>query len=114
MTFPLSRGGANVPAEVQRWQYFLLKRGFPQVGAIDADFGAKTEMATRFFQTQQNLTVSGAVDQATLDVAAQLGYAIVPNNYYKMRNKPSWPPRPPGLESPSNTWRNGHFTCFKF
>jgi hypothetical protein len=33
MPFLLSRGGKNVPAEVQRWQYFLLKKGFTQVDA---------------------------------------------------------------------------------
>ena len=37
MPFPLTRGDANVLAEVQRWQYFLLKQGFPIVGSIDAD-----------------------------------------------------------------------------
>jgi hypothetical protein len=39
MPFFLKRGGNNVPLEVQRWQYFLLKQNIPQVGRIDAQFG---------------------------------------------------------------------------
>jgi len=30
MPFFLKRGGNNVPLEVQRWQYFLLKQNIPQ------------------------------------------------------------------------------------
>src|SRR5262245_44166780 len=32
MPFLLKRGGANVPLEVQRWQYFLLKNNIAQTG----------------------------------------------------------------------------------
>ena len=39
MPFLLRRGGKNVPLEVQRWQYFLLRNKIPQAGAIDAQFG---------------------------------------------------------------------------
>lgn len=46
MPFRLSRGGPNVIAEVQRWQYFLLRIGINQAGSIDGDFGLKTETAT--------------------------------------------------------------------
>jgi hypothetical protein len=91
MPFLLSRGGKNIPAEVQRWQYFLLKKGFPQTGKIDGDFGEKTEKATRFFQVAQGLKASGSLDKATLDAARALGYTVLPDNYYKNRSKPEWP-----------------------
>jgi hypothetical protein len=114
MPFLLSRGGKNIPAEVQRWQYFLLKKGFPQTGKIDGDFGEKTEKATRFFQVAQGLKASGSLDKATLDAARALGYTVLPDNYYKNRSKLEWPSKPRDPESPSNVWRNKQFKCFKF
>jgi len=114
MPFLLARGADNLPAEVQRWQYFLLRQGFPQVGRIDASFGMKTELATRFFQTKAGLATSGALDIATIQAAASLGYTIVPDNYYAVRAGAAWPPKPAGISSPSNAWRNATFTCFLF
>jgi peptidoglycan hydrolase-like protein with peptidoglycan-binding domain len=64
MPFRLSRGGKNVPAEVQRWQHFLLKKGFTQVGKLDGEFGEKTEKATRFFQVDRQLTATGKLDKS--------------------------------------------------
>lgn len=114
MPFQLSRGGANVPAEVQRWQYFLRKQGISQAGAIDADFGINTETATRMFQATHGLTVNGKVNLATLQKAAERGYTIVPDDYYAKRAGPSFPAKPAGLSSPSNATRNKDFTCFNF
>ena len=114
MPFKLSRTGNNVPAEVQRWQYFLLKNNIPQVGEIDADFGPKTEQATKIFQLREQITTNGRVDINTLNVAANFGYKILGNDYYSDRSSLSWPPRPSDLASPSNTWRNSRFHCFKF
>ena len=114
MPFFLARGAKNIPAEVQRWQYFLLKRGFSQTGGIDAEFGEKTEKATRFFQVAQGLKTSGALDRATLDAATALGYTVLASDYYATRNKTEWPAKPPGTASPSNKWRNEQFTCFLF
>src|SRR6185503_12148911 len=74
MPFLLSRGGANVPAEVQRWQYFLLKQGFAVVGSIDSDFGANSETGTKLFQTRSGIPVTGKLDTRTLDTAQTLGY----------------------------------------
>jgi hypothetical protein len=91
-----------------------LKKGFPQTGKIDGDFGEKTEKATRFFQVAQGLKASGSLDNATLDAARALGYTVLPDNYYKNRSKPEWPSKPRGTESPSNVWRNKQFKCFKF
>jgi hypothetical protein len=114
MPFLLKRGGANVPLEVQRWQYFLLKNNVSQTGAIDAQFGAKTEEATKIFQVQRSLNVTGQLDQATLEVAQGLGYTVRPNNYYDDKLTNRYPPRPTNLSSPSNADRNAGLGCFKF
>jgi hypothetical protein len=114
MPFPLSRGGRNVPAEVQRWQYFLLKQGISQVGSIDADFGMKTETATKFFQVSQGITASGKVNDSTLQKAKDLGYTILPDNHYQDRAGANFPRKPTNLTSPDNATRNRDFTCFKF
>ncbi|WP_162145609.1 M15 family metallopeptidase [Sinorhizobium meliloti] len=114
MPFRLSRGGPNVIAEVQRWQYFLLRIGIHQAGLIDGDFGMKTELATKFFQVQSGLTSNGKVNDQTLQKAQELGYTILPDDYYSAREGNSFPPEPNNLESPSNASRNAVFTCFKF
>ena len=113
MPFLLSRGARNVPTEVQRWQYFLLKQGITEVGGIDADFGLNTEKATSLFQTKVGLPKTGKLDSATLDVAKGKGYTVQPNNYYE--SKPAgWPKKPTALSTPGNDTRNRDFTCFKF
>ena len=114
MPFKLSRGGNNVPAEVQRWQYFLRRQGIDQVGAIDADFGLNTERATKFFQVTHGLSVTGKVNESTLAKAEELGYTVLPDDYYTERSSPEFPKEPPDLASPTNASRNADFTCFKF
>jgi Putative peptidoglycan binding domain/D-alanyl-D-alanine carboxypeptidase len=114
MPFRLSRGGKNVPAEVQRWQYFLQKKGFTQVGKIDGDFGEKTEKATKFFQVDKQLAATGKLDKATLEAARVSGYTVLADNYYRDRSSPEWPKKPEGAASPTNAWRNRQFKCFKF
>lgn len=114
MPFQLSRGGANVPAEVQRWQYFLRREGFDQVGSIDADFGLNTETATKFFQVKHGLSATGKVNESTLARAGELGYTILPDDYYAKRSGPAFPKKAAGLSSPDNATRNADFTCFKF
>ena len=114
MPFRLSRGGANVAAEVQRWQYFLLKHAVTQVGSVDGDFGPKSETATRIFQMAEGLAQSGKVDAATLNAAQAKGYTILPDTYYSDRGSVNWPPAPAGLSSPTNPWRNATFECFNF
>lgn len=114
MTFLLSRTGKNVPAEVQRWQYFLRRQGITQVGTVDADFGVKSETATRIFQMTKGLTQTGKLDRNTLDAAVALGYSELPGDYYRNRKALDWPARPAGLASPTNPWRNAAFECFEF
>ncbi len=114
MPFHLSRGGANVPAEVQRWQYFLRRQGIDQVGSIDADFGLNTETATKFFQVRHGISSTGKVNDATLDKARSLGYTVVPDDYYAARAGTGFPQQPGSLTSPGNASRNKDFTCFRF
>ncbi len=114
MPFTLSRGGPNVIAEVQRWQYFLRRMGVAQAGAIDGDFGQSTETGTKIFQLQANLSATGKVNAATLEKARDSGYTILPDDYYRKRDGLKFPAEPNGLQSPSNSSRNATFTCFKF
>ena len=114
MPFLLQRGGKNVPLEVQRWQYFLLKQNVPQVGIIDAQFGAKLEDATKIFQIQHNLKPTGRLDQPTLATAPAANYTVLSDAYYDDKKKSSFPPEPGGLSSPSNADRNAALGCFTF
>lgn len=114
MSFLLSRGGNNIPVEVQRWQYFLLQRQISQIGRVDGDFGGKTEEATRIFQLQEQLPQTGAADSATLQAAASYGYRILPDNHYAERAGTAWPPKPGNLSSPTAEWRNQKLSCFTF
>jgi hypothetical protein len=115
MPFTLSRSGrGNVPAEVQRWQYFLRRQRIPQTGSIDGQFGMKTEAATKIFQVGAGLPVNGKVDVRTLDKASERGYTIAPDDYYELRAGADFPRPPSDISSPSNATRNRDFTCFKF
>jgi hypothetical protein len=114
MPFTLSRIGNNVPAEVQRWQYFLRRQGIPQVGAIDADFGFNTEKATKFFQVTHGLSATGKVNESSLAQAEEFGYTVLQDGYYDDRSGLDFPEKPVGLSSPTNASRNTTFECFKF
>jgi len=114
MPFLLQRGGKNVPLEVQRWQYFLLKSKIPQAGLIDAQFGAKTAAATKIFQIQHALKPTGRLDAVTLQAAEEFGYAVQPDNYYDDKMDDTYPPRPKKISSPSNNDRNTALGCFTF
>jgi hypothetical protein len=114
MPFKLSRFGTNVTAEVQRWQYFLLRQGVSEAGKIDGDFGLKTETATKFFQVKNQLTANGKVGDAELAAARAKGYTVLPDDYYAQRDGAAYPAKPANLSSPSNASRNQTFTCFKF
>jgi len=114
MPFFLERGGENNPLEVQRWQYFLRKNNVTQTGAIDAQFGMKTEEATKIFQLQHSLPTTGKFDEATLQIAQGLGYTVRSDNFYDNKTGGNFPPKPTNLESPSNADRNAALGCFRF
>ena len=114
MSFLLQRGGSNRPLEVQRWQYFLRKQGNAATGAVDGQFGLKTETATKAFQAVQNIPQTGALDQVTLSAAVRLGYIDRPSDYYDDKEGANFPARPANLQSPTNAARNGALGCFLF
>ena len=55
------------------WQRFLRDKSLP-VGAPDGDFGKATDAATRTFQTNNKLPVTGIVNVATYQVALQQNF----------------------------------------
>lgn len=113
MAIFLARGAKNIPAEVQRWQYFLLKQQIPQVGKIDADFGLATEMATKIFQLHTIVKQTGKLDADTHNAAVALGYRDLMPQFYDDRKGTGWPP-PPKFGSPGNASRNKALGCFRF
>ena len=62
-THPALKKGAEGPS-VLLLQQRLAEQGFPP-GAIDGDFGPKTEKAVKAFQTHASLTANGRADTAT-------------------------------------------------
>src|SRR5262249_940105 len=76
--------------------------------------GLKSENATKFFQVQHGISVTGEFDAMTRDAAKTLGYKVVPDNHYDDIMGRQFPPKPPNLSSPSNESRNEGLGCFKF
>ena len=68
---PVQRGAKNDLALA--WQRFLRDKSLP-VGTPDGDFGKATETATRTYQTNNKLPVTGIVDVATYQVALQQNF----------------------------------------
>jgi Putative peptidoglycan binding domain len=63
---------------VLAWQSFLQETGFPVTP--DGDFGKMTDQATRNYQRQNNLPITGIVDNKTYEKAAIQGFLLkVPN-----------------------------------
>lgn len=56
---------AMTGADVCTWQGRLLALGWTVVGALDSTFGRQTDLATRGFQSSQNLLVDGVVGPST-------------------------------------------------
>lgn len=67
----LKRGDKG--SDVRIWQQFLISQGFDL--KPDGDFGAKTEMATRLFQSRFNLRGDGLVGTMTTEEAERLGFS---------------------------------------
>jgi len=90
--------------DIFAWQNFLHGRGFalPRFG-VDGDFGGETADATRAYQTQEGLSVTGDADAATLAHAATQGFVLPghPTNVPPEQSGPGWPPRPADLTPPS-------------
>jgi hypothetical protein len=112
--FLLEQGGNNLSLEVQRWQYFLRKQGFVEVGKVDGSFGIVTARATMAFQHDHGLAHTGKLDAATADVARAEGYVVVPDDFYDDKRAPGFPPRPIDLKAPTSAWRTNALGCFRF
>src|SRR5262245_42796475 len=63
----------SVGVDVELWQSFLNRTGFP-VGSVDGIFGVHTGEATEAFQKANQLTADGIVGNATLAVAIGRGF----------------------------------------
>jgi hypothetical protein len=68
---PIQRGSKN--DAVIAWQRYLRDKSLP-VGTPDGDFGKASEAATRTYQTQNKLAVTGIVDFPTYQVALQQNF----------------------------------------
>lgn len=68
---PIRRGSKG--DMVQSWQRFLRDKKFV-LGTPDGDFGPASEAATKLYQTQSALPVTGIVDIATYQVAMQQNF----------------------------------------
>src|SRR5262249_51166763 len=79
-----------------------------------AGFGLKTETATKVFQVQHDIPVTGELDAATLDAAKTLGYTVVPDSHYDDKKGVQFPRKPTNLQSPDNDSRNEALGCYKF
>lgn len=88
---PLSLGSRG--ALVERLQYFLLGCGYP-VGAVDGEFGTKTQQAVITFQNRRSLRADGVVGNDTIAAMMGLGFALIPPNQIAGSN-PAKPPFPP-------------------
>lgn len=117
MAIILRRGDPqNIASEVQRWQYFLLRKGYTDNRRVDGDFGSKTQDATVRFQRDHGLLQSSELDTTTIEKAKSLGYTVLQRSYYTdpAKQGDAWPPKPASFSSPSNPSRNKHLTCFVF
>ena len=74
MPVQILRRGSEGPA-VQRWQYFLIGRRHLK-GSADADFGPRTESATRAYQRSSSLTADGIVGPLTIGAALTDGFDV--------------------------------------
>lgn len=97
---------------VRLWQNYLRGLGH-YLGVTDGQFGAKTEEATKKFQTVVALFPDGVVGNYTWGKAMSLGLELVEDTG-KGRNSPNWPPVPKGLVPASLATRHKLFGKFDF
>lgn len=85
-----SRGEA-----VEAWQYFLLGLGFYK-GAVDGDFGTKTEVATKMYQRRAGIPDDGWVGTTTYAAAMVDGFDPVEYDIPEVgeTQHPNWPENP--------------------
>lgn len=62
--------------DVLKWQTFLHSQGY-KLGNLDADFGGKTDSATRLYQVNNGLIDDGLVGRNTITKAIEDGFKTV-------------------------------------
>jgi len=91
------RQGSRGPAVIQ-WQTFLRGRGL-YLGAVDGDFGPKTDDATRAFQAKHGLKPDGWVGGQTYGKALLLGFGGIDQDPADTSKEgANWPPKPAGMK----------------
>jgi hypothetical protein len=81
---------------VLNWQLFLRGQEL-YLAKVDANFGPRTEAATKAFQLQHDRRVTGRVDDPTLTAALLLGYSVVEDRSSATLG-PNWPVPPDDWE----------------
>lgn len=97
-------------SQVERWQLFLIGRGFDL--AADGDFGPITERATKEFQARHGLRTDGKAGNRTLGLAMSMGLEFIddePEAGEIAETSPLFPARPADLSPPNNAAREAFY-----
>ena len=82
--------------DVERWQVFLIGRGFKDKLLADGDFGQNTHNSTVEFQKQIGVLADGIVGNKTFAKAMEMGFELVEDKENTANTGPNFPP-PPGF-----------------
>lgn len=97
---------------VRTWQEYL--RGHDlYMGHADANFGPKTEAATKRFQELHRLTADGVVGNQTWGRAMVDGLELI-ESVDTSKEGPYWPPIPKGLKSLTPAQKQKLFGAFEY
>jgi hypothetical protein len=96
---------------VENWQYFLLGLDL-YAGAVDGDFGPRTQASTKDFQRRQGLRDDGIAGNQTLGRAMTLGFAVVGDSLIGVNSLEY--PHPPDFKPLGVAGRNAIFGSFPF
>jgi hypothetical protein len=99
---------------VELLQAYLRGQG-RYLGAVDGDFGPKTDAAVRAFQHSAGLTPDGIVGNQTWGALMSRGVTVLPSDAPATdKTSPNWPPRPAGVGPLSAAERGRLFGSFEF
>lgn len=93
------RKGLKGP-DVKRWQFFLLGKGYTEIGTADSSFGDNTKAATERFQKDNGLDVDGTVGNDTMGKAMMLGFGLLVDKEETNGDGSSVAPNPQGINFP--------------
>lgn len=86
--------------DILAWQLFLASEDYI-LGAADGDFGPKTHLATKQFQSHHLLIADGIVGAQTMQTAMGLGFDPFDwptDTPHAATKDPYWPPLPHGMQ----------------